>query len=1636
MVDTLKLTQIGRYTTGVFDESAAEIPAYDPDTQRLFVVNANSAAVDVLDLSNPSEPTLIKAIDVSEFGEVANSVAVQNGIVAVAVEAAIAQNSGRVVFLNTDGDLLSQVTVGALPDMLTFTPDGTKVLVANEGEPSDDYTDDPEGSVSIIDLSNGVENLSNADVTTASFAAFNEQKAELIEQGVRIFGPDVGTAAPNDTVSVAQDLEPEYIAVTPDSTTAYVALQENNALAKVDISASQVTEILPLGFKDHNAEPSLETFFFEESELPVLGTTEARGDILLGGFSGLYFEGVAPNGKLQFITHPDRGPDAGSDEQGNRIFLLPELQPQLVRFELDPQDGLEISDRIFLTQADGTPLTGLPNLPELDPDTPIDEAGNLLEFAPLGADLEGVVRVPDGTYWLADEYRPSLYHFTEDGTLIERYVPKGLPPEVGTPAFHEVYSQRQPNRGFEAIAYQDGKVYGFIQSPIDNPASAETATVRILEFDPETNTVGEYLYIQDNVGGGSDKIGDAVALDEGEFLLIERDSNTGEDSLKNIYRINLKNATNVTDLPPGTLAAGETLESLTPEQLAQKGIQPVTKELYADLADLGYTFTDKPEGLALVDPTTVAVLNDNDFGETDVPIGLGLVSLNNALDASDEDGAIAIRNASVLGMYQPDGIAAYEANDGETYIVTANEGDAREYIVEDDQGNETETFVEEARVEDLSLDPEAFPDANLQQPENLGRLTVTTTLGDADDDGEYEQLYAFGGRSFSIFDTEGNLVFDSGSDFERITAEQVPDFFNSDNDENTFDTRSDNKGPEPEGVVLGEVNGRNYAFVGLERVGGVMVYDISDPAESEFVQYINTRDFTGDPEAGTGDLGPEGLSFISAEDSPNGNPLLAVAYEVSGSTAIFEITALTPIYDIQGTGHLSPLADEPVTTQGIVTAVDDNGFYLQDPQGDDNQATSDGILVFTGGTPEDGEGEAIAVGDEVQVAGTVSEFVPGGTDTGNLSTTEITAPTLTKLSENNDLPEAVVLGEDRTPPTAVIDDDGLASYDPTEDGIDFYESLEGMLVTVNDALSVSPTNRFGEIYTVANDGEDATGLSTRGTSNISPEDFNPERIQIQFDDDILPIEAVQVDVGAQLGDVTGVVGYSFGNYEVNLTEPFALEEASRLERETTALTGREQLMIATYNVLNLDPNDADGDADIADGQFEAIAAHIANNLQTPDIVALQEIQDNDGSVAPDESDVTAADETLSLLVEQIEEISDVSYKFIDNPFIGDDTNGGQPGGNIRNAFLYNPERVEFVEDSLSPITEPQDQQTNPENPFFDSRLPLVATFTFNGEEITLVNNHFSSKGGSSPLFGSIQPATELQEDPQVNGSVEERRSQAEAVATFVENLRQDSDANIAVLGDLNEFEFISPLEILESASLTNLTKSLPPNERYSYIFQGNSQSLDHILVSDNLAEQAEFDAVHVNSEFSEQASDHDPLVARLQLASAAPEPVFGTLNDDVFDAAVEDGFDGSADLVFAGAGDDLIDASTAGSGNNRLYGGAGDDIFFLGANDRVVGGAGKDRFFVLAGGGNTLTGGAGADQFWIATGEQLEASNTITDFDPDIDIIGIGGLGLSFSDLSFVQAKKNALISFPDGELAVLEGIQVDDLSEANFIFV
>jgi DNA-binding beta-propeller fold protein YncE len=497
---TLELSHLGSYMAG----TVAEIVAHDPVSQRLYVANAEDNRLEIVDFEDPNSLGPVNSLDLSIFGGDINSVAVSNEVVAVATEGMDTDDVGRVLFFSTDGFFINSVEVGVLPDMLIFTPDGSKLLTANEGEPSDDYLTDPEGSVSIIDLSAGINNVSNADVSTIDLSLFNDQQATLIEQGVRIFGPGA---------TVAQDLEPEYIAISEDGSTAYVSCQENNALIIVDIATATATQIVPLGFKD----------------------------------------------------------------------------------------------------------------------------------------------------------------WTEEGVF---------------------------------------------------------------------------------------------------------------------------------------------------------------------------------------------------------------------LDASNQSPDIFFANWPIYGMYQPDAITTFSVG-GQEYIISANEGDARDY----------DGFTEEFRVQDdeIVLDPDAFPNAeDLKESALLGRLRISSAMGDTDNDGDYDELYAYGARSFSIWNaTTGALVYDSGSELEIITANDpvYGALFNSDDEENGFKDRSDDKGPEPEAVAVGMINGYTYAFIGMERVGGVMVYDISSPTSPQFIQYINTR--TVDTEGG--DLSPEDVIFISADESPNGKNLLVVSYEVSGTVAVFEIDITSTI---------------------------------------------------------------------------------------------------------------------------------------------------------------------------------------------------------------------------------------------------------------------------------------------------------------------------------------------------------------------------------------------------------------------------------------------------------------------------------------------------------------------------------------------------------------------------------------------------------------------------------------------------------------------------------------------------------------------------------------------------------------------
>jgi hypothetical protein len=936
----IQLTPVGSYASGKFDEAAAEIVAHDPATQNLFVINAQSAEVDVLSITNPAAPLKVGSIDVKPYGGIANSVAVRDGIIAVAVENQVKTSPGKVVFFDRNLNFLSQVTVGALPDMLTFTPNGRFVLVANEGEPNSDYSIDPEGSVSIIDMKGGAQKLTNAQVKTASFAPFNYV---ALDPAIRIFGLNHPT--------VAQDLEPEYLTVSPDSKTAWVTLQENNALAIIDIPSATVKKLVPLGYKDHAAVAAATTLYnFAPAQLPAIGTTLAGQEIPLGGFSGLAFEGIDPvTGRYKFAAHTDRGPNA--EPTGIlRPFLLPQFAPEVVRFELDRQTGaLTLTERIQLKDATGELLTGLPNTAlsananqPYNDEVPVDLLGNVLPLDPLGADLEGIVFLPDGSFWMCDEYRPALYHFDATGTLMRRVVPIGTAaagqPDgtYGEEHLPAVLAQRRQNRGFEAIALDNGRLYAFVQSPLRNPVSAANGAlngnrnIRLVEFNPTNNTTRQFIYVMDNpnLGGGdnsrADKIGDAQSLGNGEFLVIERDDDKipSDDFAtieKKVYQFNLAGATALTAAQSTNVigSSGKTVDQLTVAELVANGIRPVEKQLFVDLNVAGYNQTEKVEGLAVIDPYTIAVVNDNDFGVAQItvnpdgtftrnyipePIQLGIIDVrHNALDASDRDSKINIRPWPVKGLYMPDTIASYTVGP-KTFLVTANEGDAREYIT-----NDVPVFVEAVRLGSSSvvLDTNKFPNAAvLKNNANLGRLNITSASGRNPVTGVYEEIVAFGARSFSIWDEAGRQVFDSGDDFERLTARVFPDNFNASNSNNDFDNRSDDKGPEPEGVVVGKVFGQDYAFIGLERIGGLVVYNISNPHAPRFVDYVNNRDLTQDvslvinegtedeeevSNPAAGDLGPEGLLFIKADDSPNGKPLLVIGNEISGTTTVFEI---------------------------------------------------------------------------------------------------------------------------------------------------------------------------------------------------------------------------------------------------------------------------------------------------------------------------------------------------------------------------------------------------------------------------------------------------------------------------------------------------------------------------------------------------------------------------------------------------------------------------------------------------------------------------------------------------------------------------------------------------------------------------
>ncbi|MDD1458565.1 ExeM/NucH family extracellular endonuclease, partial [Dolichospermum sp. ST_sed2] len=1089
------LTKVG----GATSANGAEISAFDSGSNRLFVVAGNTiefytvSTTGTLALAGSLTPTITPPVGAAL---IPNSVAVKNGVVAVAYavqnSTTLAQLTGKVAFFNAgNGSFINAVDVGALPDMLTFTPDGTKVLVANEGEPNSygqGNSVDPEGSVSIINIAGGV---ASATVQTADFTSFNSQIASLKAAGVRITGPGS---------TVAQDLEPEYIAVSPDGLTATITLQENNAIAILDIASATITQILPLGAKNYNL----------------------------------------------------------------------------------PGNGIDASD--------------------------------------------------------------------QDSTI---------------------------------------------------------------------------------------------------------------------------------------------------------------------------------------------------------------------------NGGINIQNWPVFGLYQPDAIASFSIN-GQAYYITANEGDSRAYT----------GFNEEIRVGAAGyvLDPTAFPNATtLKQNANLGRLQLTNATGDIDGDGDIDRIESFGARSFSIWNANGTQVFDSGDQLEQITAAKTPTLFNSDGTAATFNTRSDNKGPEPEGVVVGVINGLTYAFIGLERTGDVFVYDVTNPNQPTFVQYINT------PE----DTGTEGLTFISAADSPTGKPLLVTTSEVSKTVAIFEVKVPTYIHDIQGSGTTAALTGTQ-TIEGIVTRAFQgstklNGFYVQEEDADaDNDATtSEAIFIYDPSGLFTGN-----VGDKVRVTGTAGEFTSG-----------TTGSSLTQLSS---ITSVVNLG---------------ASTLPTVTNIQFHvtsvsdlERYEGMLVNISAGsgdLTVTENyqlGRYGQVVLAATGASNQTGTDARldqytqfnapsvsgnaaylaelakrkiylddgsGTQNLDPILFGRGGNSLSATNTLRS--------GDTVNNITGILDQRFEGYRIQTTTPVNFTASNPRPDTPPDLGSSATLKVASFNVLNYF-NDLDTNVNINTPNgltFEPRGANTATEFTRQrnktiqailnsgaDVLGLNEIENNGfGSTS-----------AIQDLVNGLNAVAGAgTYSFIN------------PGTNISTdaitvGIIYKASQVTPVGSAAT--------MTVGYSAAFDlvGRRPLAQTFQqiANGERFTAVVNHFKSKGSSS---GGVGDADAGDGQGLSNGT---RTRQAQDLATWLgTNPTGTTDPDYLLLGDFNAYAQENPLTTLSSAGYGNLL----PNSSYSYVFDGQVGALDHALGSASLAGQVTVaDKWHINAdepsvldyntEFKStgqisslysanqfRTSDHDPVIIGLNLNS-------------------------------------------------------------------------------------------------------------------------------------------------------------------------
>lgn len=579
------------------------------------------------------------------------------------------------------------------------------------------------------------------------------------------------------------------------------------------------------------------------------------------------------------------------------------------------------------------------------------------------------------------------------------------------------------------------------------------------------------------------------------------------------------------------------------------------------------------------------------------------------------------------------------------------------------------------------------------------------------------------------------------------------------------------------------------------------------------------------------------------------------------------------IHDIQGENHQSPYDGKKVNNiEGIVTYQYElnGGKYLHietpDDKKDNNPNTSEGLIIYTGNQNYDAQ-----KGDLVNVTGTVDEYYIDGygdKQETDLPVTQINARddkggNVSIEESNQKLPEPY---EIEKVPSKISANDNFQTFDREQYAIDYWESLEGMRVEVDDVRSVGP-QEHGDLFTVL---DDQPAETDNGGVRLTENDQHGERIPFKMYDNH---KARDFDVATGdkfKGPIIGHVNYGFQNYKLNVdldNMKQAHVEGDTEPQPTSIEPSNQKLNVASYNLENFSNNSSSTTEDKAD----KIANGITEHMKNPDIIGVTEVQDNDG---PKEGG-PEANKSYERLIKDIEEAGGPKYKYLNiDPSMNED--GGQPDANIRVGFLYNPKRVQFDKsiesgDADTAVSYKDGDLTlnpgriDPNNPAFDdSRKPLAAQFKFHGEQVIVLANHWNSKNGDTPLFGSQQPP--------VLESENQRVEIAKSVGRFVEQVQKDNpNANIVSVGDYNDFQWSKPLKTFESFNMSNMIYDLPESERYSYNYQGNSQALDHIFVSNNLKNHTELDPIHVNSDFTDmsgRASDHDPLLAQIDLKQA------------------------------------------------------------------------------------------------------------------------------------------------------------------------